>query len=69
MSICAAHISTFGRGKGTFFLVDRGTRAVLWSAYQRPKDTTPGELEKTAEKVVKQLRNDLTDKPEKKTDE
>ncbi len=63
-----AHVSTFGRGKGNFFLVDRGSRSVLWSAYQRPKDSTPGELEKTAGKVVKQLRNDLTGTSEKKAE-
>lgn len=28
----------------------------------RPKDTTPGELSKTAERVVKRLKDDLTDK-------
>jgi len=64
----APHVSTFGRGKGNFFLVDRGSRSVLWSAYQRPKDSTPGEMEKTAGKVVKQLRDDLTDKTEKKAE-
>jgi hypothetical protein len=35
---------------------------VLWSVYERPKNTTPGELTKTAGKVVKQLKDDLADK-------
>jgi hypothetical protein len=54
--------SSFGRSKGNIFVVDRNSRSVLWSVYERPKNTTPGELTKTAGKVVKQLKDDLTDK-------
>jgi hypothetical protein len=54
--------SSFGRGKGNFFVVDRNTRTVLWSVYERPKNSTPGELTKTAGRVVKHLKEDLTDK-------
>jgi hypothetical protein len=54
--------TTFGRGKGNFFVVDRGSRIVLWSVYERPKNSTPGELTKVAERVVKHLKDDLTDK-------
>jgi len=57
-----SRVPTLGRGRGNFFIVDRGTRAVLWSVYERPKDSTPGELDRTAEKVVKRLKNDLTEK-------
>jgi hypothetical protein len=53
---------SFGRGKGNFFVVDRTSRAVLWSVYERPKNSTPGELTKTASRVVKHLKDDLTDK-------
>jgi hypothetical protein len=53
---------TIGRGKGNFFVVDLTSRAVLWSVYERPKNTTPSELTKTAGRVVKRLRDDLTDK-------
>jgi hypothetical protein len=53
---------TFGRGKGNFFVVDRSSRVVLWSVYERPKNSTPGELTKTAGRVVKQLKDDLTPK-------
>ena len=42
--------------------MDRKSRNVIWSVYEQPKDTTPGELNKVAERVVKQLRNDLADK-------
>jgi hypothetical protein len=57
-----ARVSSFSRGKGNFFIVDRKSRSVLWSIYERPKDSTPGELSKTAERVVKRLKNDLTEK-------
>lgn len=50
----------FGRGKGNFFIVDRNSRVVLWSVYERPKNSTPGELTKTAARVVKHLKDDLT---------
>jgi hypothetical protein len=56
------HSTTFGRGKGNFFVVDRASRVVLWSVYERPKNSTPGELTKTAGKVVRHLKDDLTDK-------
>jgi hypothetical protein len=55
-------VSSFGRGKGNFFVVDRNSRIVLWSVYERPKNTTPSELTKTAEKVVRHLKEDLTEK-------
>ena len=54
--------SSFGRGKGNFFVVDRSSRIVLWSVYERPKNSTPRELTKTAGRVVKHLKDDLTDK-------
>jgi hypothetical protein len=53
---------SFSRGKGNFFVVDRNSRVVLWSVYERPKNSTPGELTKTASRVVKHLRDDLTEK-------
>jgi hypothetical protein len=58
----ASHSTAFGRSKGNIFLVDRTSRIVLWSVYERPKNTTPGELTKTAARVVKHLKDDMTDK-------
>jgi hypothetical protein len=52
-------VGGLGTGKGNFFLVDRKSRAVIWSFYDRPKDSSPGELSRTAEKVVKRLKEDL----------
>ena len=57
-----ARVSSVGRGRGTFFIVDRKSHTVLWSIYQEPKDSTPSELTKTAQKVVRRLKNDLTEK-------
>jgi hypothetical protein len=54
--------STMGRGKGNIFIVDRGSRAVLWSIYEPPKSNSSGELTKTAERVVKHLQEDLNGK-------
>lgn len=47
--------SSFGRGKGTVFLVHRGSRAVVWSTYERPRRTTPDELDRSARRVTEQL--------------
>ena len=51
---------SFNRGQGNFFVVDRNSRNVIWSVYERPKNSTPGELSKTAGRVVKRLQDDLT---------
>jgi len=61
----ASRPSTMGRGKGNIFIVSRASRTVLWSVYEPPKNTTSGELTKTAERVVKQLQVDLTPKKQK----
>jgi hypothetical protein len=58
----AARVSSIGRGRGTFFIVDRKSHNVLWSIYEEPKDSTPTQLTKTARKIVQRLKNDLTDK-------
>ena len=50
------HVSTFSRSKGTVFLVDTTTRAVLWSVYEPPKNTTPAELDRTAQRIVGALK-------------
>jgi hypothetical protein len=58
----AARVSSGQRGKGNLFIVDRKSRSVLWSIFEPPKDSTPAELSKTAGKVVKRLKLDLSDK-------
>jgi hypothetical protein len=61
-SQATAPVSTFGRGKGTFFLVDRKTRNVLWSTYEKPSGTRPEQLKHTADVIAKQFRNARTSK-------
>ncbi len=55
----ASAVSSFSRGRGTIFLVDVETRQVLWSAYEKPKNTTPDELDKTARRIVDSLQRAL----------
>jgi hypothetical protein len=50
-----ARVQAGGRLRGAAFLVNRKTREVLWSAYERPKDTTPAGLKKTADKLAGEL--------------
>jgi len=57
-----APVSTFGRGKGTFFLVDRKTRNVLWSTWEKPAGTRPEQLRRTADIVAKQFKTARTGK-------
>lgn len=61
-SASEAPISTFARGKGTLFLVDARSRAVLWSVYERPTKFTPDQLDHTAKQVVDRLKRDLSGK-------
>jgi len=55
-------VSTFGRGKGTLFLVDAHSRAVVWSVYEKPVKSTPDDLDHTAKHVVDRLKRDLAGK-------
>jgi hypothetical protein len=57
-----APIPTFSRGKGTYFLVDRRTRNVLWSTYEKPSGTLPKQLKHTADEVAKQFKAARTGK-------
>ncbi len=49
-------VSTFGKGKGNIFLVETASRSVVWSAYELPKNTTPGELDRIARRLVERLK-------------
>jgi hypothetical protein len=54
--------STFGRGKGTFFLVDAKSREVLWSTFELPKNSTARQLDRTASDIVSRLIRDVKKK-------
>lgn len=60
-----AALGSAGRAHGTLFLVDVKSRQVLWSAFEKPKNTSPHELDHTAERVVKMLKEDLAPKTAK----
>jgi hypothetical protein len=51
--------ASFGQGKGTYFIVDRKTRNVVWSIYARPRNSSADELNRTAEKIAHRLKHDL----------
>lgn len=46
------------RGRGAVFLVDVKTRDVVWSVYERPKTTTPDDVNRVAEKIAQRLEKD-----------
>jgi len=54
-----ASASSFGRGKGTVFLVDPKSHQVLWSSYHTPKGTGSTELDRTASDIVSRLKRAL----------
>jgi len=43
------------RSRGLVFLVNRITPDVVWSTFERPKNSQPGELKHAAEKIVDRL--------------
>ncbi len=57
--------STFSRGRGMIFLVDRHSRNVLWSIYDKPKDTQPKTLDRLAHHVAQHLSADRNPAPPK----
>ena len=58
----AGSMATSGHGRGTIFLVDVKSSQVLWSIFETPKNNTPRALDRTAERIVKQLKLDLAGK-------
>jgi len=62
MSGDAARVHSFSRGRGNIFLVDAKSRRVLWTGFDVPKNTRPGELQKSAERLMSKLRKEKTGK-------
>jgi len=50
------HPSAFGRGKGTIFLVDLKSREVIWSGYERQAGSKPDLLDRTAVRIVREIK-------------
>ncbi len=55
-------IAPASRARGTIFLVDRKTRNVLWSLYVLPKNSSPNEMNRVAERIAGKLSKDLKGK-------
>ncbi len=51
--------STFGRGKGTIFLVDAKSRQVIWSTYEPASSSAGKEMHRTASDIVSRLMKDM----------
>ena len=51
--------SSWSRGRGNVYLIDRKSRTVLWSSFRKPKNSTAKEMDRTAAHVVGSLKNDL----------
>ena len=51
--------SSWARGRGNVYLIDRKSRTVLWSSFRKPKNSTAKEMDRTAAQVVGSLKNDL----------
>ena len=51
--------SSFGRGKGTVFLVDVKTRQVIWSAYSPSQSSAGKDMDRTASDIVSRLMKDM----------
>jgi hypothetical protein len=54
--------NSWGRGKGTLFLVDAKSKEVVWSTYDPPKDSTSRQMDRTATDIVSRLKKDLQKK-------
>jgi hypothetical protein len=50
--------SSFGRSRGTVFLVDAKSRLVVWSVYQPAKSGTPNDMDRTANDIVSRIKRD-----------
>jgi hypothetical protein len=57
-----ASSSSFGRNKGTVFLVDAKSRQVVWSVYRPATGSTSKQMDRTANDIVSRIRKDLNPK-------
>jgi hypothetical protein len=58
----ATRFSSLHRAKGTVFLVDARNRTVLWSIYERSKNSSSAELDHTAERIANRIKRELKGK-------
>ncbi|HEY7336979.1 MAG TPA: hypothetical protein VH639_18950 [Bryobacteraceae bacterium] len=55
-------MAPLSRGKGSIFLVNRGSQTVVWSTYALSKDSRADSLNRLAAKIAGQLQKDLKGK-------
>lgn len=58
----AQHSISISRGRGTVFIVDRNSRAVLWSVYRPVKSSRPADTNRRADDIIKRLEKDIKGK-------
>ncbi len=58
LSGSSPRIASGSHGKGTIFLVDRKTRAIVWSVYVKPRNATPDEMNHVAERIASKFEKD-----------
>ena len=57
--------ASFGRGRGTIFLVDRKTRDVVWSIYAPSNSLRPKDLDRNAISIVRKIEESVRPKASK----
>ena len=57
-----ASASSFGRARGTVFLVDAKSRRVIWSVFEPARSTAPKDMDRTASDIVNRLKHQLKGK-------
>ena len=57
-----ARVTSGARSRGAIFLVNRKTRDVLWSTYERPKGTAPADLNRAADRIADKLAKSIKGK-------
>jgi hypothetical protein len=55
----AALPRAISRGKGNLFLVDRHTKKVIWSGYQKPNGSSSEQMNETARKMVSRIQSQI----------
>jgi len=54
-----SRLSSFGRARGTVFLVDARSGQVIWSTFEQAKDSRAKEMDRTARHIVERLSKSL----------
>ena len=57
-----ASASSFGRGRGTVFLVDAKSRRIIWSVFEPARSGAPKDMDRTASDIVNRLKHQLKSK-------